>query len=121
MGVGSMGAAVKPQAPHVVDDEEVRATQLLLMAHGPDCPFTEEQMAGFGSFLEQGSVQKGTQVTYRQGWVLWRKWLPLLPLAQRPVSAYLDNVRGGLNRALYVLAFGKYLYETRGWRRAGDA
>jgi hypothetical protein len=111
-----MESAAEPQAPHVVDGEEVQATQLLLTARDSDCPFTEEQLAAFGGFLERGSVQKSTQVTYRQGWALWKKFLPQLPLAQRPCNYYLDNVRGDINRALYVLAFGKHLYETRNWR-----
>jgi hypothetical protein len=94
----------------------VGTIQLLLMGAGQDCRFNEAQLAEFGAFLEQKVVRLSTQVTYRQGWKLWRSFLPTLPLPQRPCNVYLDDVRGDVNRALYVLAFAKHLYDTRSWR-----
>jgi hypothetical protein len=117
MGPGAGEGLAHPQAPHPVDEGQVEASQLLLRGTDDDCPFTEAQVAAFGAFMGTGAIQPGSQVTYRQGWRLWCKdFLPALPPAQRPCNVFLDNVAGDLNRALYVLAFGKYLFDTRGWR-----
>jgi hypothetical protein len=78
--------------------------------------FTQEQLEDFGQFLGEHGVQAGSQVNYRQGWDLWGKFLPTLPLAQRPRNVYLDNVEADRDKALYVLAFALHLYRTRKWR-----
>jgi hypothetical protein len=73
-------------------------------------------MTAFGQFLEAGSVAPGTRVNYRQGWALWLLWLATLLPPQRPINAFMDNVVGDRDKALYLLAFAMHLYETRGWR-----
>jgi hypothetical protein len=115
--LGTGTSATAPQAPHALGSAEVHATRLLLLGADANCRFSETQIAALGAFMETRAVQPGSQVTYRQVWKLWaKKFLPSLPLDQRPCNVFMDDVVGDFNRALYVLAFGKYLYEARGWR-----